>query len=160
VEEIRVRPARLEDLDTLVAFQQAMARETEDRELDGARVRLGLEAVLRDPARGRYLVAERGRVPLACLMLTTEWSDWRNGWFWWIQSVYTSPGARGLGLFRRLYDQVAEEARERGDVCGLRLYVEKENEPAQRVYERVGMHPSAYRFYEVDFVLGGKGSAK
>ena len=139
MEEICVRPARLEDLDTLVAFQQAMASETEDRALDETRLRPGLAAVLGDPVRGRYLVAERGGVALACMMLTAEWSEWRNGWFWWIQSVYTSPGARGLGLFRRLYDHVMDEARERGNVCGLRLYVEKENEAAQRVYERVGL---------------------
>ncbi len=160
MEEISVRPAHVEDLETLARFQQAMARETEDRTLDEGRLRPGLSALLRDPARGRYLLAERAGDPLGCLMLTTEWSEWRNGWFWWIQSVYTRPEARGLGIFRALYDQVLAEARGRPDVCGLRLYVEKENAAAQRVYERVGMRPSVYRFYEVDFVPTESGGAR
>ena len=149
-----MRPAGPGDLDALVEFQQAMARETEHKTLDERRLRAGLAAVLGDPARGRYIVAERDHAPLGCLMLTTEWSDWRDGWFWWIQSVYTRPEARGLGVFRRLYEHVLAEARARADVCGIRLYVEQTNGPAQRVYERVGMRPSSYRFYEVDFVLG------
>jgi GNAT superfamily N-acetyltransferase len=152
---ITVRAARAGDLETLLGFQQAMALETEGKSLDPARVRAGLAAVLADPARGRYLVAERDGEALGCLMLTLEWSDWRNGWFWWIQSVYTRGDARGAGVFRALYDHVLAEARARPDVCGVRLYVERENAAAQRVYERVGMRPSAYRFYEVDFVLGG-----
>ncbi len=152
--ELRVRDARAADLDTLIAFQQAMARETEGRSLPEERLRPGLAAVLADPSRGRYLVAERGGVVQGCMMLTLEWSDWRNGWFWWIQSVYTRPAARESGVFRELYRHVLSQARERPDVCGLRLYVEHENAAAQRVYERVGMRPSAYRFYEVDFVLG------
>jgi ribosomal protein S18 acetylase RimI-like enzyme len=86
-------------------------------------------------------------------MITYEWSDWRNGNFWWIQSVYVRPDARGRGVFRRLYQAVEEAARKSGESCGLRLYVEGENERAQRVYEGLGMKSTSYRFYEVDFVL-------
>lgn len=150
-EELRVRPAERADCARIVEFQLAMALETEGRRLDPERLRGGVEAVFEDPRRGRYLVAERGRRVVGGLLLTLEWSDWRNGWFWWIQSVYTAPEARGQGVYRALHARVLEEARAAGDVCGLRLYVEEENHAAQRVYEALGMRRSTYRFYEVDF---------
>ena len=143
-----VRAARPADRDRIVEFQIAMALESEGRELDRALVRAGVEAVLCDPARGRYLVGEIDGLVAGSLLLTLEWSDWRNGWFWWIQSVYTAPEARGRGLYRALYQRVLDEARAAEDVCGLRLYVEKENIAAQRVYEKLGMQRSGYRFYE------------
>ena len=84
----------------------------------------------------------------AGLMVTTEWSDWRNGWFWWIQSVFVRPEHRGGGLYGRMYQFVKDRATEAGDVCGFRLYVEKENERAQRVYEKLGMERTYYLMYE------------
>lgn len=149
--ELHVRSARSTDRARIVEFQLAMAMETEARRLDRERVHTGVGAVLEDPSCGRYLVAERGGEVVGSLLLTREWSDWRDGWFWWIQSVYTRPDARGQGVYRALYDRVLEEARDAGDVCGLRLYVEAENEGAQRVYEHLGMRPTSYRLYEIDF---------
>ena len=87
-------------------------------------------------------------------MITFEWSDWRNGNFWWIQSVYVAPEARGSGVYRRLYEHVREAAVEAGNVCGLRLYVERANRRAQEVYQRQGMRAAPYEMYEVDFVIG------
>jgi ribosomal protein S18 acetylase RimI-like enzyme len=90
---------------------------------------------------------ENGRI-VGGLMITFEWSDWRSGWFWWIQSVYILPEARGRGIYRLLYDFVKAMALDRQDVCGFRLYVEKENERAQRVYEKLGMEATYYLMYE------------
>jgi ribosomal protein S18 acetylase RimI-like enzyme len=131
-----------------------MARETEHRDLDSDVVAAGVAALFDEPSRGGYHVAERDGEIVGSLMLTREWSDWRNGEFWWIQSVYVVPEARRQGVFRALYDDVLERARETDGVCGVRLYVEKENGPALEVYDAVGMSRTSYRLYEVDFVLG------
>jgi len=167
-----VRSATSTDVDTVVDFQCLMARETEGRELDRARVTRGVAAVLggegdapaaaggvasvspAGPARGWYLLAESAGVVVASLLVTFEWSDWRAGWFWWIQSVYVVAPERGRGVYRALYEEVLRRAAEAGDVCGVRLYVELENERAQAVYERLGMQRAHYHIYEVDFVLG------
>jgi ribosomal protein S18 acetylase RimI-like enzyme len=125
-----------------------MARETEQRELDPARLTHGVEQGLADPAKGRYFVAELDGRVAGCLMVTTEWSDWRDGWFWWIQSVYVASDARGRGVYRALHDHVRVAARAAGDVVGLRLYVEKENARAQRTYQQLGMTETGYRLYE------------
>jgi ribosomal protein S18 acetylase RimI-like enzyme len=150
---LRVRAAYPREIATLVDFNLALARETEGRELERERLEAGIAAVFADPARGTYHVALRGEELVGALLVTHEWSDWRNGVFWWIQSVYVSPDARRQGVFKQLYDHVLERARARREVCGLRLYVEHGNERAHAVYEKVGMHPARYRFYEVDFVL-------
>jgi ribosomal protein S18 acetylase RimI-like enzyme len=141
---IRVRPAAPSDLDLLVNFNAAMALETENKRLDPARLRPGVAAVLADPARGRYRVAEQDGRVVGALLITLEWSDWRNGWFWWIQSVYVRADARGRGVFRTLYDTVRERARAAGDVIGIRLYVEHDNAAAQATYTRLGMEPLSY----------------
>ena len=148
-----VRPATLADLDVLVRFNAAIATETEGRTLDMERLRKGTRAVLESSARGYYLVAETESVVVGQLFVTYEWSDWRNGVFWWIQSVYVEPSVRGHGVYRALHAHVLKDARARGDVCGLRLYVEKENEAAQEAYTRLGMTTTPYRVYEQDFVL-------
>jgi GNAT superfamily N-acetyltransferase len=153
---VRVRPAYPRERATLVEFNRALARETEGRELDPERVRAGVDAVFSDPSRGTYHVALAGEEILGALLVTSEWSDWRNGAFWWIQSVYVLPAARRSGVFRQLYEFVLARARSNPDVCGLRLYVEHENARAQTVYERLGMHPARYRFFELDFVLATK----
>lgn len=144
-----IRRATLNDLDTLVRFNAAMADETEDKPLNTDTLRRGVQAALRDDDKGRYWVAERdGRVE-AALMCTTEWSDWRCGMFWWIQSVYVRPEARRQGAYTALYQHVYAAAEESSRVCGLRLYVEATNQIAQQTYENLGMHPTTYRMYEV-----------
>ncbi len=154
---IRVRPATLADLDVLVGFSAAMARETEGRCLDLERLRAGTTAVFESPARGVYLVADvptgQSSMVVGQLLITYEWSDWRNGVFWWIQSVYVRPDWRRQGVYRRMHAHVVAEAKARGDVCGLRLYVDNENRTAQLVYARMGLHATEYRIYEADFVL-------
>lgn len=150
----RVREARPVDLGVLVDFSRAMARETEGLDLAEDLVRAGTAAVLRDPARGAYLVAEGpDGMPVGQLMITSEWSDWRNAWFWWIQSVYVRPGSRGRGVYRLLHREVERRARARGDVCGLRLYVARRNRGAQAVYGALGMAHADYEMFEVDWVL-------
>jgi len=130
-----------------------MALETENRRLELARVTAGVEALLADPAKGIYFVAERDGVLAGQLLITYEWSDWRNGNFWWIQSVYVAEAFRGSGIFRALFEHVHALAKARSDVCGLRLYVENENSRAQEVYRRLGMARTRYEMFEVDFVL-------
>lgn len=146
---VRVRDGRLEDLDDLVAFNAALALETESTQLDAERLEAGVRALLSDPSRGRYFIAESddGRV-LGCTMITTEWSDWRNGQLWWFQSVYIRPDSRRRGVFRLLYDHVTERAEADPDVIGLRLYVHEENRPALVTYEQMGMTPTEYRVFE------------
>jgi GNAT superfamily N-acetyltransferase len=122
-------------------------------QLDPERLRLGVEAVLRDPARGFYTVAEAESRLVGQMMITYEWSDWRNGTFWWIQSVYVPPEYRKRGVYRRLYEHVLGQAKARTEVCGIRLYVDRHNRAAQQVYERLGMRAASYAMYELDFVL-------
>lgn len=144
-----VRQANQTDADSLVEFNQAMALETEGKRLDAETLRGGVQAVFADEQRkGFYLVAEAENKIVGGLMVTFEWSDWRNSWFWWIQSVYVLPEARGAGVYRRLYERVVEKARAQSDVCGIRLYVEQENTAAQAVYEKLGMDQSHYLMYE------------
>ncbi len=149
-----VRPATGADTDIIARFNRAMAAETEGLELDPDRVRAGVAAVLSDAGKGFYLIAEEEGRAVGQLMVTFEWSDWRNGNFWWIQSVYVEPAHRRQGVFRRLYAETLERARSQSGVCGLRLYVEENNRRAQQAYESLGMRLTPYRLYEVDFVLG------
>ncbi|MBK5294595.1 MAG: GNAT family N-acetyltransferase [Acidobacteriia bacterium] len=151
--EIVIRRATLADAAIVAGFNTAMALETEHLHLDRHRTQLGVESLLAEPARGFYILAECGGVIAGQLMITYEWSDWRNGNFWWIQSVYVRPDCRGQGVYRQLYRWVLDQAREAGNVCGIRLYVEKDNQRAQQVYERMGMQRTPYQVFEVDFVL-------
>ncbi len=154
-----IRPATLEDLDVLTRFSAAMALETEQRRLDLTRLRQGTQAVIDQPDRGQYYVADLRQDALADtvivgqLLITYEWSDWRNAQFWWIQSVYVHPDWRRKGIYRSMHRTIVHLARSRADVCGIRLYVEGDNTIAKRVYERVGLSPSTYRIYESDFIL-------
>ena len=147
---LSVRLARSEDLSFIVRSNLAMARETEGKRLDEAVLEKGVSALLRDDRWGHYWVAEAER-PVGCCMVTCEWSDWRNGLFWWLQSVYVIPEMRRKGVFTTLYQKVRQEAEGRGDVCGLRLYVEKENTGAQKTYEALGMENTHYRLFEQEF---------
>ncbi len=146
---MNIRKAKSADASSLVHFNQKMALETEGKRLDESVLRNGVEAVFSDPTKkGFYVVAEERGSIVGGLMITYEWSDWRNKWFWWIQSVYIVPEARGKGVYRHLYDFIKAEAATNSDVCGFRLYVEHANENAQRVYEKVGMKRSIYFMYE------------
>ncbi len=145
---MNIRIALPEDADALVEFNQAMAFETEGKHLDGDVLRHGVEAVFTDEKKGFYVVAESDARIVGGLMVTYEWSDWRNGWFWWIQSVYIRPEARGQGIYSRLYEFVKAKAADAGNVCGFRLYVENNNFHAQKVYEKLGMYASHYLMYE------------
>jgi GNAT superfamily N-acetyltransferase len=152
-----IRPAETSDIDWLVACAIAMAWETERKHLDPAVLRAGIEAGLADAAKARYFIATRDTsvvgeeslpVPVGTLMLTCEWSDWRNGDWWWIQSVYVPQPHRRRGVYASLYRHVERLARDSGGVIGLRLYVEKENAAAQRTYESLGMRDSGYLLYQ------------
>lgn len=151
--KILIRLANRQDAPAIVEFNQAMAQETEGKLLDRAILNGGVEAVFDggdgDAEKGFYVVAEsvEGEI-VGGLMVTFEWSDWRNSWFWWIQSVYVLPDFRGRKIYRRLYEFVREKAAATKNVCGFRLYVEKENERAQKVYEKLGMQQSHYLMYE------------
>ncbi len=145
---VRVRAATPADAELLTAWNLALAQESEGLELDPKRLATGVAAVFADPARGVYRIAELNGRAVGGLLVTREWSDWRSGWWWWIQSVFVEPDARGRGVWEALHASVLGEARSAGDVVGLRLYVETDNTRAQRVYERVGMGRSHYRFYE------------
>ena len=150
-DQLIVRKAGLEDLETIVEFNAAMALETEGRALDLATLRAGVLSVLTDGSRGLYLIAESAGRAAGQLMVTTEWSDWRNAWFWWIQSVFVHQDFRRQGIYRALDQRVRELAREQGDVCGIRLYVDRDNLPAQQVYERLGMEHARYYLMELEF---------
>jgi GNAT superfamily N-acetyltransferase len=145
---LRVRPASAADADFLTGSNVRLAQESEGMALDPATVRAGVEAVLVDPAKGRYLVATEGDRPVGQLMLTVEWSDWRNGPIYWLQSVYVVADRRGSGVFRALWAEALAVARESG-ARAVRLYVEQHNRAAQEVYRRVGMASSGYVVFEL-----------
>ncbi len=148
-ENIKIRIAVEKDASAMIEFNQAMALETEGKRLEPKKIEKGVKAVFQDDKKGFYVVAENenGEI-IGGLMITFEWSDWRNGWFWWIQSVYILPKARGRKIYSRLYEFVKGEAEKKGNVCGFRLYVETENKHAQKVYEKVGMDVSHYLMFE------------
>lgn len=158
---VEVRLASPADLDVLVEFSAAMALETEARRLDHARLRLGVRAVLESTDHGFYVVGERHDLDshqvVGQLLVTYEWSDWRNATFWWVQSVYVHPTWRRQGIYRQMHQHITNMARAREHVCGVRLYVEEHNETAQQVYRQVGLMPAGYLVFEEDFVLSKDG---
>ncbi len=145
---LTIRPARPADAAVIAEFNRLMARETEHKELDPAILNAGVAAMLRDPARGRYFVAEAEDRVVGQLGVTLEWSDWRNGNFWWIQSVFVAPDARRHGVFRKLYEHVLAAAAEEPNVIGVRLYVEHDNQIAQATYQKLGMALTRYHLME------------
>ncbi len=145
---VTIRQALPDDAPTIADFNRRMALETEDKLLDPAILAAGVAAALADPHKAvYYLAVEEGPI-VGQLSITREWSDWRNGWFWWIQSVYVRPEARRRGIYRALYAHVRARARQQGDVLGLRLYVEEENATAEQTYLRLGMEPAGYRLLQ------------
>lgn len=149
-----IRQATPDDAPIIATFNAMMAEETEHRVLDHSVLRQGVEQVLKDASKGVYFVAGVKQAVVGQLLITYEWSDWRNGTFWWIQSVYVREEYRGKGIFRALYRHVESLARQTPGVCGLRLYVETGNAGAQQAYERLGMIKTPYELYEVEFVQG------
>ena len=143
-----IRAATPADAANLVEWNAAMAWETEHKRLDPEILGRGVAGVLEQPRRGFYLVAERAGVAVGSLLVTFEWSDWRCGDFWWIQSVYVEPSARRGGVFRALYEAVQKRAAA-ANAVGLRLYVETHNEHAQQTYEGLGMQRCHYWMYEM-----------
>ncbi|MEQ1643925.1 MAG: GNAT family N-acetyltransferase [Pyrinomonadaceae bacterium] len=144
---MNIRLATGEDARHFIEFNKAMALETEGKTLDDSIVGPAVNAIVDDPNKGFYVVAEDEGQIVGGLLVTYEWSDWRNAWWWWIQSVYIRPEARGRKIYSLLYDYVKHRAKDAGDVYGIRLYVEYENEHATRVYEKLGMEREHYHMY-------------
>ena len=144
-----IRQGHPADAPTIVEFNRRLAIESEGKTLDPATLEAGVAAALADPIRkGPYYLAVDGAAILGQLQITFEWSDWRNGWLWWIQSVYVVAEARRTGVFRSLYEHVSDLARRDPEVIGLRLYVERDNHAAQKTYQRLGMDQTAYLLLE------------
>jgi GNAT superfamily N-acetyltransferase len=145
---INIRKAVIKDIPAIVDFQLKMAMETESKELDQAIVQKGVEAVFNDETKGQYIVAATENRVVASLMLTSEWSDWRNAKVLWFQSVYVISDYRKRGIFAKMYAFVKALVLESDQYMGLRLYVEKDNIPAQSVYQKMGMDGEHYKMFE------------
>lgn len=158
LDTIRIRRAEPDDTNTITAFNTAMAFETEHHHLDQARLRDGIRSLLSHPEYGFYIIAEHSSChviqPIGQLMITFEWSDWRNGVFWWIQSVYVAPDQRGRGVYQAMHRHITDEAKNDPCICGIRLHVAQDNHRAHAAYRKVGLAPSPYDMYEQDFILG------
>lgn len=145
---VTIRRAEATDAQAIANFNRLMAQETEDKTLQPEIILSGVKNMIANPAYGFYLVAEQNSQLVGALMITSEWSDWRNGLFWWIQSVYIRQGWRRQGIYRQLYTKVKTLAAERGNICGFRLYVERDNHHAQQTYAALGMNATDYLLYE------------
>jgi ribosomal protein S18 acetylase RimI-like enzyme len=139
-----IRAARPADAPVVIEFNRLLASESEGKDLDPALLTPGVEAALADRHKAIYFLAEEGGAVAGQMMITYEWSDWRNGWFWWVQSVYVRPEQRRRGVFRELFEHVRDRARQDPEVIGLRLYVDNGNQAAQETYARLGMKPAGY----------------
>ena len=148
-----IRQAVPTDLDTVVRYNHRLADESEGIALDLDRLRLGVAAVLGDPGKGRYFLAVENGATVGQVMITYEWSDWRNGCFWWLQSVYVEAEHRRRGVFRALFEHVNGLVEADPEVCGLRLYVEKDNAHAQQTYAAMGLRTAPYAMMQVDHVI-------
>ena len=149
--QISIREGSLSDTPTISRFQQQMALETESKILKESTIRQGVESVLKCPNKGFYIIAETDSQVIGSLLVTFEWSDWRNGWFFWIQSVFVDAKYRRQGVYRVMHSEVIRRTKESGNCCGIRLYVEKDNRNAQKVYKTLGMHETDYYLYEEEF---------
>jgi ribosomal protein S18 acetylase RimI-like enzyme len=156
--DLTIRPATPADEDTVVRFNAALAWESEGKTLHEPTLRAGVRALLADRHKGFYTVAERGEAVVGQVLITFEWSDWRNGWYWWIQSVYVAAEARRGGVFRALYDHLKAAAQADPTVIGLRLYVETDNARARRTYAQMGMEEEPYLLMGV-YPLPGREAA-
>ncbi|MDJ0660710.1 MAG: GNAT family N-acetyltransferase [Crocosphaera sp.] len=148
MDTINIRLAQLNDAQKIAKFNQAMAKETEDKVLSSDVLQAGVKSLLENPSQGFYVVAEVDAKVVGCLMITREWSDWRNGVFWWIQSVFVEKEYRRRGIYRSMYEFIKELANGKEDVCGFRLYVEQDNIVAQETYNALGMTKLPYLMFE------------
>lgn len=148
---MKIRQATTADEAVIAEFNVSLAKESENLVLDPAVARRGVESALRDSAKGIYFVAEEKGKVVGQLLVTYEWSDWRDGNFWWLQSVYVHPDFRGRGVFKSLFAHAFEEAKKMPDTCGFRLYVESHNHRAQEVYRRLGLKATEYQVMEQVF---------
>lgn len=146
-----IEPASADDAEVIAGFNIAMALETEDKALDPGTVRRGVAGLFENPARGTYLLARRGDAVVGQIMWTYEWSDWRNGNFWWIQSVYVPSEFRRQGVFGALFEAVRQRAAAAPDSCGVRLYVDRDNSGAQATYRALGATLTDYALMEWTF---------
>lgn len=146
--EILFRPALEEEKKTIIEFQMLMAEETEQLALDPQKIEQGVSAVFDHPSRGKYYVATHDSEIIACLLITYEWSDWRNAMVWWMQSVYVLPDYRRQGIFRMMYEKIKEQVMQLPEVSGIRLYMHHSNRRAARVYNAVGMDGENYKMFE------------
>lgn len=145
----KIRPAKFKELEIIADFQVLMAKETEDLVLKRETIIDGIEAVFEDPGKGTYYVHTLdGEEVIACLLITPEWSEWRNGTVYWIQSVYVVEKYRGQGIFKEMYYYIQNMVNEDPELVGIRLYVEKKNTKAQKVYEKLGMNNDHYELFE------------
>ena len=144
---ITIRKAKPEDAPIIIDFQQKMAWETEQLILVDEKISIGVYGVFEDPSRGQYYIAESVGTIIASLLITYEWSDWRNTNVWWFQSVYVLPEFRRTGVFRNMYSFIKDEA-DKNNIAGLRLYVESNNLRARKTYEALGMNSQHYAMYE------------
>ena len=154
---VTIRRATIADAEIISVFNSALARETEARILDRSLLQAGVRSILEDPSKGWYAVAvglsntEQSTI-VGQILITFEWSDWRNGQFWWLQSLYVDHLYRQQGIFRRLYEYVCEQAQTHSEkVCGFRLYVERENHQAHQAYAHIGFQETSYQMHEIDF---------
>lgn len=142
-----IREACPSDAPAIISYNLALATETEDKTLDPAVLSRGVETALADPWKIRYWVAELDGQVIGMAGVTFEWSDWRNGWIWWFQSVFVHPDHRGQGVLRSLFAAIQKAGADAG-VIGWRLYVEQANHPAHKVYRALGLKPGGYDVYE------------
>ena len=149
--EINICKASLKDAEIIAKFNSAMALETEGKHLKEATIGAGVENLFKHPEYGFYIVAETENRVAGCLLITYEWSDWRNGLIWWIQSVYIHPDFRRRGIYRQMYAFIKTMVLSAKNICGIRLYVEKENTTAQSTYKNLGMIETVYNMYEEMF---------
>ena len=147
-EAIVIRKAEISDITTLVDFMLKMAKETEDLNLDASVLEAGIAGGLKDTKKAEYFIAENNGNSIGSLMITKEWSDWRNAWVLWIQSVYTVEKYRNKGVYRSLYNHIQQLVKKEENYCGIRLYVDNTNVVAQRVYSKLGMNGEHYTLYE------------
>ncbi|MBN1816359.1 MAG: GNAT family N-acetyltransferase [Sedimentisphaerales bacterium] len=146
--DVTIRTAIPADADAIAAFNIAMAKETENKDLESAVIREGVNNLFSNSRYGFYVAAETNHTVIGCLLITYEWSDWRNGVFWWVQSLYVLPQYRRHGVFRKMYTWIREQAQNSTGVCGLRLYVEKDNTTAQKAYQTLGLERTTYGVFE------------
>ncbi len=149
-QNIKIKKADLNDASVIAEFNRRMAKETENLELDETVILKGVKNLMQQPDLGFYITARTENEVCGCLMITKEWSDWRNGLIWWIQSVYIHPEYRRQGIFRKMYQNISDSAKEQG-IIGLRLYVEHNNATAQKTYTELGMKKCDYHIYEQIF---------